>query len=117
MIFLDITEFTSDAFIKKETQNIVFQQESYIRLLRGLFKNSGKTDKMIEAAYMTGILPIKKCGTQSAMTDFREYSMLMPKKLAEYVGLTETEVKTLCQKYSMDFEEAKRWYDDNQKQG
>lgn len=168
VIFLDITEFTSDAFIKKETQNIVlniekkiidelsdaypdvkrqgdlpnmlydiaeatgnkfifiidewdalfretksdiFQQESYIRLLRGLFKNSGKTDKMIEAAYMTGILPIKKYGTQSAMTDFREYSMLMPKKLAEYVGFTETEVQTLCQKYGMDFEEAKRWYD------
>ena len=60
---------------------------------------------------MTGILPIKKYGTQSAMTDFREYSMLMPKKLAEYVGFTETEVQTLCQKYGMDFEEAKRWYD------
>ena len=30
------------------------------------------TDKMIEAAYMTGILPIKKYGTQSAMTDFNQ---------------------------------------------
>ena len=30
-------------------------QEEYIRLLRGLFK-SNQTDKMIEAAYMTGIL-------------------------------------------------------------
>lgn len=69
------------------------------------------TDKMIEAAYMTGILPVKKYGTQSALTDFREYTMLQPKKLAEYVGFTENEVKNLCQKYGMDFDDAKRWYD------
>lgn len=45
------------------------------------------------------------------MTDFREYTMLAPKKLAEYVGFTETEVQNLCNQYGMDFEEAKRWYD------
>ena len=66
---------------------------------------------MIEAAYMTGILPIKKYGTQSALTDFREYTMLRPKKLAEYVGFTEAEVKKLCRQYNMDFEETQRWYD------
>ena len=60
---------------------------------------------------MTGILPIKKYGTQSAMTDFREYTMLSPKQLAEYVGFTEREVKNLCEQSSMDFEEMKRWYD------
>ena len=60
---------------------------------------------------MTGILPIKKYGTQSAMTDFREYTMLSPKRLAKYTGFTETEVKRLCETYNMDFEEAKRWYD------
>lgn len=85
-------------------------QKEYIHLLRGLFKSS-LTDKMIEAAYMTGILPIKKYGTQSAMTDFKEYTMLTPKKLAAYVGFTEPEVKELCQASHMDFEEAKRWYD------
>lgn len=168
VIYLDITEFTSDAFIKKEIQNVVLNiensvieelstaypdierqdslpnmlyniaetkerkfifiidewdtlfrenqkdillQESYIRLLRGLFKNSGKTDKMIEAAYMTGILPIKKYGTQSAMTDFREYTMLAPKKLAAYVGFTEEEVKILCKNYTMDFGKVQKWYD------
>lgn len=47
----------------RENQEDTRLQESYIKLLRGLFKNSGKTDKMIEAAYMTGILPIKKYGT------------------------------------------------------
>ena len=37
--------------------------------------------------------------------------MLAPKKLAEYVGFTEEEVKQLCEVYEMDFEEAKQWYD------
>ncbi len=60
---------------------------------------------------MTGILPIKKYGTQSAMTDFVEYTMLAPKKLAKYVGFTEEEVIQLCKRYGMDFKEAKKWYD------
>lgn len=86
-------------------------QEEYIQMLRGLFKSSGQTDKMIEAAYMTGILPIKKYGTQSAVSDFREYTMIAPRKLAEYVGFTEEEVKMLCRQHQMDFEEMKHWYD------
>ena len=99
-----------DALFREKKDDTVLQ-EAYIRLLRGLFKNSGKTDKMIEAAYMTGILPIKKYGTQSAMTDFKEYTMLSPKKLAGYVGFTEMEVKNLCEQSGMDFEEMKKWYD------
>ena len=86
-----------DALFREAKENTDLQEE-YLQLLRGLFKSS-MTDKMIEAAYMTGILPIKKYGTQSALTDFREYTMLQPKKLAEYTGFTESEVKTLCQKY------------------
>lgn len=42
---------------------------------------------------MTGILPIKKYGTQSALTDFCEYTMLEPGPLAEYAGFTEGEVR------------------------
>ena len=63
----------------REARNDHVLQEQYIQLLRSLFKSSGQTDKMIEAAYMTGILPIKKYGTQSAMTDFEEYTMLAPR--------------------------------------
>lgn len=98
-----------DALFREAKDDTNLQKE-YLQLLRGLFKSS-LTDKMIEAAYMTGILPVKKYGTQSALTDFREYTMLQPKKLAEYVGFTENEVKNLCQKYGMDFDDAKRWYD------
>ncbi len=119
-LLCSITEATGNKFIFiidewdalfREAKEDVGLQEEYIGLLRGLFKNSGKTDKMIEAAYMTGILPIKKYGTQSAVSDFREYTMLTPGKLAKYVGFTEAEVKALCQEYAMDFEEMKRWYD------
>lgn len=60
---------------------------------------------------MTGILPIKKYGTQSALTDFREYTMLEPGPLAPFIGFTEDEVKELCQINRLDFEETKRWYD------
>lgn len=98
-----------DALFREAKQNTKLQEE-YIQLLRGLFK-SNLTDHMIEAAYMTGILPIKKYGTQSALTDFREYTMIQPKKLAAYVGFTEEEVKKLCLECGMDFHDMKKWYD------
>lgn len=60
---------------------------------------------------MTGILPIKKYGTHSALNMFDEFSMTNPKQLAEFVGFTESEVKELCYRYRMDFGETKRWYD------
>ena len=37
--------------------------------------------------------------------------MIKPGRLAEFVGFTEDEVKDLCEKYDMDFDEMKRWYD------
>ncbi|MCI9299143.1 MAG: AAA family ATPase [Lachnospiraceae bacterium] len=98
-----------DALFRETKENDALQRE-YIQLLRGLFKSS-LTDRMIEAAYMTGILPIKKYGTQSAITDFREYTMTSPEKLANYTGFTEAEVKELCETYHMDFAEMKKWYD------
>ena len=60
---------------------------------------------------MTGILPIKKYGTHSALNMFDEFSMTNPRQLSEYVGFTEEEVQSLCSQYHMDFDEARRWYD------
>lgn len=60
---------------------------------------------------MTGILPIKKYGEHSALNMFDEYSMTNQYNLAEFTGFTETEVKDLCEKYHMSFEETKKWYD------
>lgn len=60
---------------------------------------------------MTGILPIRKYGTQSALNMFDEFSMIDPGPLSEYVGFTEEEVEELCGQYKMDIEEVKSWYD------
>lgn len=60
---------------------------------------------------MTGILPIKKDGTQSAISDFEEYSMLAPWPYSEYVGFTQKEVELLCQENECDFDKMRQWYD------
>ena len=86
-------------------------QMEYLQFLRSLFKNSGVTSRVFAAAYMTGILPIKKDGSQSAISDFNEYTMLGPLQFAEYVGFTENEVKMLCGQYHRDFSLMKQWYD------
>ena len=79
----------------------------YLDLLRNLLKDKS----YVALTYMTGILPIKKYGTHSALNMFDEFSMTNPKQLAEFVGFTESEVKELCDRYGMDFEETRRWYD------
>ncbi len=84
--------------------------EKYINLLRSLFK-SNFTDRLFDGVYMTGILPIKKYGHESAMSDFYEYSMVEPRPLQEYIGFTEKEVAGLCQKHAINFENLKAWYD------
>ena len=62
-------------------------QEKYLDFLRDLLKDKA----YIHLAYMTGILPIKKYGTHSALNMFDEFSMLNPGPLASYVGFTENE--------------------------
>ena len=99
-----------DALIR-EAKNDAEIQSAYLNLLREWFKNSSFTPKVVAAAYMTGILPIKKDGSQSAISDFIEYPILDPDGFAEYTGFTEGEVRQLCEKYGMNFEDARKWYD------
>ena len=82
-------------------------QEKYLDFLRDLLKDKA----CIYLSYMTGILPIKKYGTHSALNMFDEFSMIDPGPLACYVGFTEKEVEKLCKQYGMDMEEVKNWYD------
>ena len=93
-------------FIFRESTNTKLQEE-YVDFLRALFKDS----PFIKLAYITGILPVKKYNTQSALNNFDEYSMVIPDKLAEYFGFTEDEVKSLCKRFNRDFDEIKAWYD------
>ena len=82
-------------------------QKKYLDFLRAWLKDQS----YVALAYMTGILPIKKYGSHSALNMFTEYSMTNPRELAEYFGFTEDEVHELCKEYSMSFEEARAWYD------
>ena len=82
-------------------------QENYLDFLRDMLKDKS----CIALAYMTGILPIKKYGTHSALNMFDEFSMISPGPLASYVGFTETEVEALCRQYKADMSEVKSWYD------
>lgn len=99
-----------DAPIREARDKPTIQKE-YLEFLRSLFKNSGTTSKIFAAAYMTGILPIKKDGSQSAISDFEEYSVLEPGDFAGFVGFTEEEVKRICEEKNKDFEKMKLWYD------
>ncbi len=81
----------------------------YIDFLRGLFKNSDAKD-YIRLAYLTGILPIIRAKGQSAVNNFHEYTMVKAKDFAPYIGFTEGETRSLCEKYQVDFQKVKEWY-------
>ena len=116
----NVADFTGNKFIMiidewdapiREAIDQPDVQKEYLEFLRSLFKNSGTTDKIFAAVYMTGILPIKKDGSQSAISDFQEFSMIYPDEFAEYVGFTEKEVLKLCCEYHREFPMMKQWYD------
>ena len=91
----------------REYQQDQEAQKRYLDFLRLWLKDK----EYVALAYMTGILPIKKYGSHSALNMFIEYSMTDPGDLAEYFGFTEQETSELCEKYEMNFDEAKKWYD------
>ncbi|OKZ78891.1 MAG: hypothetical protein BHW08_13120 [Clostridium sp. CAG:12237_41] len=82
---------------------------SYLQFLHSIFK-SEESKAFLELGYITGILPIKKIKDESALNNFREYTMLKSKPITKYYGFTEGEVKELCKKYDMDFDSVKAWY-------
>ena len=84
--------------------------DGYVNWLRRMFKG-GNTSSVFAGAYLTGILPIKKYKTESALNNFREYSMVNPGRLAGLFGFTKQEVETLCHSEGADFDEMVKWYD------
>ena len=93
--------------IFREYKDKAAEQKQYLDFLRDWLKDSS----YVGLAYMTGILPIKKYGTHSALNMFMEFSMTDAGPLAPYTGFTEDEVRGLCMRYAMDFDECKAWYD------
>ena len=84
--------------------------DEYLNLLRRMFKDVSGVE-VFAGVYMTGILPIKKYKTQSALNNFEEYSMMSPGSMASYFGFTKEEVRQLAAKHGMDFDELEKWYD------
>ena len=84
--------------------------DGYVNWLRRMFKEVNAS-KVFAAVYMTGILPIKKYKTESALNNFTEYSMVDPGDMAPFFGFTKAEVRALAYKHGFDFDELEKWYD------
>ena len=83
-------------------------RKSFLEFLRDLLKDKA----YVELAYMTGVLPIAKYSSGSALNMFREYNALTDKKYYKYFGFSVKETKELCEKQDeVTFEELKEWYD------
>ena len=87
-------------------------QKQFIDLLRRLFK-SDEGLRCFSLVYLTGILPIKKENSESALNNFRDFNMLSPGKYEEYFGFTDEEIQTLVQSPDciLSYQELKKWYD------
>ena len=96
--------------ICRETSGDKTVMDKYVNFLRRMFKGSNTT-QVFAAVYMTGILPIKKYKTESALNNFWECSMVEPMEMAHYFGFTKEEVRMLAEKYGADFDELVKWYD------
>ena len=96
-----------DMLVRDVTQEI---QDEYVDFLRSMFK-SADAKKTFLLVYMTGILPIIKIKTQSALNNFREYSIIYPAETAKYYGFTEPEVEKICKDHGMNLELMKHAYD------
>ena len=84
--------------------------DDYVNWLRRLFKDVNATN-VFSGVYLTGILPVKKYKTESALNNFIEYSMVTPRNLASYYGFTKEEVRALAGRFGMDFDVLEKWYD------
>ncbi|MCD8200549.1 MAG: AAA family ATPase [Clostridia bacterium] len=91
----------------RERKNDSESQELYLQFLKDLLRNH----EYVFLVYMTGILPIKKYGTHSALNMFTEISMTNASPLQEYMGFTEDEVMDLCEKHGKPYGKIKKWYD------
>lgn len=97
-------------FKDSPTDIVATEMDEYVMFLRRLFKTQS-SDLVFVGAYLTGILPMIKYETESALNNFWEYSMIQPLQASACFGFTSNEVKALCQKSNMDFDELAAWYD------
>ena len=97
-----------DVLIREKVPQKLF--DDYLSFLNGLFK-SNTLRPAISLAYLTGILPVVRDKIQSKLNNFDEYTMMDADGFAGFIGFTTDEVEALCDRYGMDFEECRGWYD------
>lgn len=82
-----------------------------INTILEFLRNLLKDQPYVALCYMTGVLPIKKYSSGSALNMFDEFTFLKDRTFDEYFGFTEHEVVKLCDKSGkMDFKELENWY-------
>ena len=116
---IHIAEKTGDQFvfiidewdaIFREFKPGMSAMDRYVNWLRRMFKGVNAS-RVFAGVYMTGILPVKKYKTESALNNFIEYSMISPRNMSKFFGFTKDEVSVLAKKYGADFDELVKWYD------
>ncbi len=82
-------------------------QNDFLEFLRNLLK-----DRPYAAlVYMTGVLPVTKYSSGSALNMFMEYTMLHDPVFEKYFGFTQDEVEGLCTKQNkLTAAEISEWY-------
>ena len=124
-IIQDISETINDIYEETGIQFVIIIDEwdcvvrdfsdrpeivhEYIQFLHSVFK-SEESKKFLALGYITGILPVKKIKKESALNNFREYTMVDSKEFTPYFGFTEKETEELCKKYDMNFDSVRAWY-------
>ena len=118
-VLLRINDATGDTFILivdewdaicREFPPTSPAMDNYVGWMRRMFKDVNAA-RVFAGVYMTGILPIKKYKTESALNNFIEYSMVEPVDMGQFFGFTKDEVRVLAAKHGMDFDELEKWYD------
>lgn len=82
-------------------------QNDFLEFIRQLLKDQ----PYVALAYMTGVLPIKKYSSGSALNMFDEYTFLKDRIYDEFFGFTHNEVLNLCKRTNeIEFKELENWY-------
>lgn len=82
-------------------------RESFLQFLKDLLKDK----PYVELAYMTGVLPIAKYSSGSALNMFVEFNIMNDHQFDRYFGFTHEEVEDLCKKQNkLSMSELKDWY-------
>ena len=85
----------------------IANQNDFLEFLRNLLKDQ----PYVALCYMTGVLPIKKYSSGSALNMFDEFTMLNDTIYSDYFGFTEIEVKNLISRQTLlTFDELSEWY-------